>query len=65
MRSSVLAHRMFGVVGGMQMVRVGKMRVMSRLLVIAFAVVARRLAVMVCCLRVVVGRLPVMMRCVL
>lgn len=61
----MLANGMLAVVGCMQVMRVGEMRVMCGLLVVAFTVVARRLAMVVCCLRMVVGRLPVVMRCVL
>jgi hypothetical protein len=46
----MLAHRVLCVISGMQMVRMRQVRVMSRLFVVAFAVMAGRFAMMMRCL---------------
>jgi hypothetical protein len=54
---------MFRMFGGMNMVSVGKVRVVSRFQVVTGSVMFRRLTVVVCSLRVVMGSLGVMMSC--
>jgi hypothetical protein len=57
--------RVLGMIESLKMMCVSHMRVMCRLFVVAPGVVVRCFIVVVCGLRVMVCRLPVMMRCVL